>query len=83
MNVIIYWKNTDGYADVYNVDEVRTPTAEDPYLRTIKKLRRDGSATDGGDAGAGEFVTASFREEDLRGWQIFLTLDDTRRGYRL
>jgi hypothetical protein len=81
VNVIIYWKTGD-YADVYNVDEVRTPTPEEPYLRTIKKLRRDGAASDGADAGSGEFETARFSADEIRGHQIFLTLDDVRRGYR-
>jgi hypothetical protein len=76
MNLIAYWKTGD-YSDVYNVDEVRTPTEAEPYLRTIKKLKNDAGG------GEGEFETARFREEDLRGWQIFLTLDDVRRGYRV
>lgn len=76
MNVIIYWKNTDGYADVYNVDEVKTPTPEEPFLRTVKKLKNAGGE------GEGDFETARFAESEIRGWQIFLTLDDAKRGYR-
>lgn len=76
MNVIIYWKNTDGYADVYNVDEVRTPTVDDPYLRMVKKLKNDGGQ------GEGDFELACFRDDEVRGWQVFLTLDDAKRGYR-
>lgn len=85
MNVIIYWKTGD-YADVYNVDEVRTPTPEEPFLRTIKKLRSGGSEVpedaEGGGAKGGEFETARFAADEIRGHQIFLTLDDVRRGYR-
>ena len=65
MNVIIYWE-TGGYADVYNVDEVKVPTANQPYLRTFKKFKGQ------------EFETARFKDSEISGWQIFLTAEDVK-----
>jgi hypothetical protein len=75
VNVIVYWKSGE-HADVYNVDEVRTPTPEEPSLRAVKKLRSGGQGEDG------DFEVARFEEGEIRGWQVFLTLDDARRGFR-
>lgn len=69
MNVIIYWKSGD-YADVYGVDEVRTPNRSETDLRLIKRL------------GEREVEVARFRGEEVRGWQIFLTADDAVRERR-
>jgi hypothetical protein len=63
MNVIIYW-DTGDYADVYNVDEVRRPSKDNPDLRLFRKIDKV------------EFEVARFKGEEIRGWQIFLTVDD-------
>lgn len=68
MNVIIYWKNTDGYAGVYDVDQVRRPTERNPDLRLFKRIDDD------------NVEVARFEGAEIRGWQVFLTWDDARRA---
>lgn len=65
MNVIIY-RNAGGYADVYNVNEVQAPTANEPSLRLFKKFRGE------------KFETARFKNSEINGWQIFLTAEDVK-----
>lgn len=67
MNVIIYWKSGD-YADVYNVDKVQRPNTSNPDLRLFR------------DRGGEEFEVARFEGHEIRGWQIFLTIDDAEKN---
>ena len=65
MNVIIYWKTGD-YADVYNVDKVQRPSEGDSDLRLFRSV------------GNKDVEVARFEGTEMRGWQIFLTIDDAR-----
>lgn len=67
VNVIIYWNSGD-YADVYNVDKVTQPSAQDHSLRLFKTFQNE------------DFEIARFKEHDIRGWQIFLTAEDTLKN---
>jgi hypothetical protein len=69
MNVIIYWQTGD-YADVYNVDDVDQPSDNEEDLRLYRNFRGE------------KFEVARFKGTEMRGWQIFLTLDDSRRDER-
>lgn len=63
MNVIIYWKS-GGYADVYDVDRVSKPSAQDPDLRLFRKHKGQ------------DFEVGHFEGDQMQGWQIFLTSKD-------
>lgn len=65
MNVIVYWK-TGGYADVYNVDKVVTPSKTEQDLRLYRKHKGQ------------DFEVARFDGQEFSGWQIFLTVDDVK-----